>query len=95
MKTQLLPDAGAIPLFDEEICRVVTNGAALDTRRADHHPSRVGICNEAGEVYRRVEAGSVDQLVYLLRNLAALGYRVVEPKKNSMFEWSYDAIVVK
>jgi hypothetical protein len=95
MKTQLLPDAADLPEVDEEICRIVKSGTGIDHRHADHQPSRVGICNDSGQVYRRVDVPSVDQLTYLLQRLTVLGFRVVKPVKTSMFEWGYDAIVVR
>ena len=36
-----------------------------------------------------------EDLTYLLQSLAVLGYHVVKPARASMFEWGYDAIVVR
>lgn len=92
MRTGLVSSTAAPPCYDGEICSLLEQCVRRDLEAK--YPNRIGICDEAGKVYRWVELRRVE-LADLLVLLAEAGFSVVPPKKSSILDWEYDALILR
>ncbi|HKY90735.1 MAG TPA: hypothetical protein VJM11_06815 [Nevskiaceae bacterium] len=81
MRTHLIAHA-AVPPFDAEIRRVVSDGERKLARSTDGSAGRVRVCNDEGIVYRQIDVSGVDELMFLVRTLAECGYAVSYPRRS-------------